>query len=270
MADITVAAFYKFTHLPDYQEMRQPIYDFCFEHGMYGTILLAEEGINSTISGPEEAIQGLLDHLKKDPRLADIKAKFAKHHKSPFRRLRVRLKKEIVTIGVPGTDPLELSGHRVEPKDWNNLIAQEDVILIDTRNDYEFETGTFEGAVDPKIDSFGDFPGWVEENLDPKKHKKVAMFCTGGIRCEKASAYMLKQGYEDVYQLEGGILRYIEETKKEESSWKGDCFVFDYRVCVNHDLAATGHTMCEECQWAIPKDQEACPHCGAMPRKREA
>ncbi len=259
---IVVAAFYKFVPLPDYKELQKPLNDFCFELGLFGTILLAEEGLNSTMSGSKEAIEALLDFLRKDERLADLKAKYSKHHKEPFRRLRVRLKKEIVTMGVEGIDPNEISGTRVDPKDWNELIARDDVILIDTRNDYEFETGRFTGAIDPEIDSFGDFPKYVDENLDPAKHKKVAMFCTGGIRCEKASAYMLSKGFEEVYQLEGGILKYIEEVPKEESSWEGDCFVFDYRVCVDHDLKATGHRMCEACQWAVPKGEDRCAHCG--------
>lgn len=261
MSEIVVAAFYKFVHLPDYKEMRDPIYNFCFEHGLFGTILLAEEGINSTISGSEDAIEGLLDFLRKDPRLSEIKAKFSRHHKTPFRRLRVRLKKEIVTMKVD-VDPTQVSGTRVDPKEWNELIARDDVLLIDTRNDYEYAVGKFKGAIDPDIEEFGAFPEYVKEHLDPKKHKKVAMFCTGGIRCEKASAYMLGKGFEEVFQLEGGILKYIEDVPKEESSWEGDCFVFDYRVCVDHDLAATGHRMCEKCQWAVPQDLNECENCG--------
>jgi UPF0176 protein len=261
MPQTLVAAFYKFASLPDYKEMRQPLIDFCAERDLKGSILLAEEGINSTISGSEQRINELLDHLRQDPRLSDLKAKFAHHEEPPFHRLKVRLKKEIVTLGVPGTDPHKLSGQRIEPEDWNDLIQQDDVILVDTRNDYEFEAGTFEGAIDPQIDAFGEFPDWVKKNLDPKKHKKVAMFCTGGIRCEKASAYMLAEGFEEVYQLEGGILRYLEQTDEPKSTWKGGCYVFDERICVDHDLKTTGHKICDECQWAIPPEADACPHC---------
>lgn len=261
MAKVAVAAFYKFVYLEDYREMRDRIYDFCFEIGLFGTILLAEEGINSTISGSAEGVEALLDYLRRDPRLSDLKAKFSHHTDTPFRRLRVRLKSEIVTIGLD-VDPTAVSGTRVDPKDWNELIARDDVTLIDTRNDYEFAVGKFKGSKDPALDSFGEFPEYVKKNLDPKKHKKVAMFCTGGIRCEKASAYMLKLGFEEVYQLEGGILKYIEDVPKSESMWEGDCFVFDYRVCVDHDLAPTGHRMCEKCQWAVPSEEEVCGNCG--------
>lgn len=262
MPDTVVAAFYKFVRLDDYREMREPIYDFCFEIGLFGTILLAEEGINGTMSGSKEGIEALLERLRQDPRLSDLQAKFSRHYTTPFRRLRVRLKKDIVTMGVD-VDPTVSTGTRVKPKDWNELIARDDVVLVDTRNDYECEVGKFQGAILPDIESFGEFPSYVDQNFNPAKHKKVAMFCTGGIRCEKASAYMLQQGFEEVYQLDGGILKYIEEVPKEQSMWEGDCFVFDYRVCVDHDLAPTGHRMCESCQWAVPAADTVCGNCGA-------
>ena len=260
--DVDVATFYKFVRLDDYRQMRAPLYDFCFEIGLYGTILLAEEGINGSMSGSPEAVDALLEFLRKDPRLADLEAKFSQHDDAPFKRLRVRLKNEIVTFGVHA-DPTVRAGTRVAPEDWNDLIAQDDIVLLDARNDYECDVGTFRGAIEPKIAEFGEFPSYADKNLDPKKHKRVAMFCTGGIRCEKASAYLLGKGFEEVYQLDGGILKYIEAVPREESLWQGDCFVFDYRVCVNHDLAATGHRMCEACQWAVPPGINVCENCGA-------
>ena len=266
MPDTVVAAFYKFVPLADYREMRGPIYDFCFEIGLFGTILLAEEGINGTMSGTKEGVGALLEHLRQDPRLSDLQAKFSRHDTTPFRRLRVRLKKDIVTMGVD-VDPTVLTGTRVKPQEWNELISRDDVVLVDARNDYECEVGKFRGAIVLDIESFGEFPAYVDHHLDPTKHKKVAMFCTGGIRCEKASAYMLGLGFEQVFQLDGGILKYIEEVPEERSMWEGDCFVFDYRVCVDHDLVPTGHRMCESCQWAVAAGDDVCGHCGA-PVKR--
>ena len=260
--DLVVATFYKFVRLNDYREMRTPIYDFCFEIGLFGTILLAEEGINGTMSGSSEAIEALLELLHKDSRLADLEAKFSEHQDAPFKRLRVRLKKEIVTFGVDA-DPNVHAGTRVAPCDWNELVSREDVVLIDVRNDYEFDVGTFRGAIAAQTAEFGEFPSYIEKHLDRRRHKKVAMFCTGGIRCEKASAYMLSIGFEEVYQLDGGILKYIETVPREESMWEGDCFVFDYRVCVGHGLDATGHRMCEACQWAVPPGVSVCRNCGA-------
>lgn len=225
-----VAAFYYFTDLPDYEAMRTPLKEFCDAQQLKGTILLAKEGINSTIAGSREAIDALLSHLRSDRRLQDLEHKESYCQGVPFQRMKVRLKKEIVTLGVPDIDPRYRVGKYVDPKDWNDLIADPDVILIDTRNDYEVEFGTFQGAVNPHIDTFGEFPHYVQEQLNPEKHQKVAMFCTGGIRCEKASAYMLSQGFSEVYHLKGGILKYLEEVPPEESVWEGECFVFDDRV----------------------------------------
>jgi UPF0176 protein len=228
-----VAAFYHFTDLPDYELLRNPLKEFCDAHQLRGTILLAKEGINSTIAGSRVAIDALLAYLRSDPRLQDLEHKESYCQGIPFQRMKVRLKKEIVTLGVPDIDPRHRVGKYVDPQDWNQLIIDPDVIVIDTRNNYEVEFGTFQGAINPDLDAFGEFPNYVKEQLDPQKHQKVAMFCTGGIRCEKASAYMLSQGFSEVYHLKGGILKYIEEVPKEESIWEGTCFVFDDRVSID-------------------------------------
>ncbi len=228
-----VAAFYHFTELPDYESLQNPLKEFCDAHQLKGTILLAKEGINSTIAGTRNAIDAVLEYLRKDPRLQNLEHKESHCQGVPFQRMKVRLKKEIVTLGVPDIDPRYRVGTYVEPKDWNELIADPDVIVIDTRNIYEVEFGTFKGAINPNLETFGEFPQYVQEQLNPEKHQKIAMFCTGGIRCEKASAYMLSQGFSEVYHLKGGILKYIEEVPKEESVWEGDCFVFDDRVSID-------------------------------------
>lgn len=228
-----VAAFYHFTDLPDYQDLRTPLKEFCDAHQLKGTILLAKEGINSTIAGSREAIDALLNYLRSDRRLQGLEHKESYCQGIPFQRMKVRLKKEIVTLGVPNIDPRHQVGTYVSPQEWNDLIADPEVIVIDTRNNYEVEFGTFKGAVNPNLETFGEFPNYVQEHLDPHKHPKVAMFCTGGIRCEKASAYMLSQGFSEVYHLKGGILKYLEEVPKEESVWEGECFVFDDRVSIN-------------------------------------
>lgn len=228
-----VAAFYHFTDLPDYETMRNPLKEFCDAHQLKGTILLAKEGINSTIAGSRAAIDALLSYLRSDPRLQTLEHKESYCQGVPFQRMKVRLKKEIVTLGVPDIDPRHRVGKYVDPKDWNDLIADPEVIVIDTRNNYEVEFGTFQGAINPNLETFGEFPTYVQEQLNPEKHQKIAMFCTGGIRCEKASAYMLSQGFSEVYHLKGGILKYLEEVPSEESVWEGECFVFDDRVSVN-------------------------------------
>ena len=228
-----VVAFYHFTNLPDYEAMRAPLKEFCEDHQLKGTILLAKEGINSTIAGSRETIDALLSRLRSDPRLQNLEHKESYCQGIPFQRMKVRLKKEIVTLGVPDIDPRHRVGKYVAPHDWNALIADPDVILIDTRNNYEVEFGTFQGAINPHIETFGEFPLYVQEQLNPEKHQKIAMFCTGGIRCEKASAYMLSLGFAEVYHLKGGILKYLEEVPPEESNWEGGCFVFDDRVSVN-------------------------------------
>jgi UPF0176 protein len=228
-----MAAFYHFTELPDYKMMRIPLKEFCDTHQLKGTILLAKEGINSTIAGSREAIDAVLAYLRNDPRLQNLEHKESYCQGIPFQRMKVRLKKEIVTLGVPDIDPRHRVGTYIDPQDWNELIADPDVIVIDTRNNYEVEFGTFKNAVNPNLETFGEFPDYVQEQLNPEKHQKIAMFCTGGIRCEKASAYMLSQGFSEVYHLKGGILKYIEEVPKEESIWEGECFVFDDRISID-------------------------------------
>ena len=228
-----VAAFYHFTDLLDYKTLQTPLKDFCDAHQLKGTILLAQEGINSTIAGSRVAIDALLIYLRNDPRLQNLEHKESYCEGIPFQRMKVRLKKEIVTLGVPDIDPKHRVGTYVDPKDWNKLIADSEVVVIDTRNNYEVEFGTFKGAINPNLETFGEFPNYVHEQLNPEKHQKVAMFCTGGIRCEKASAYMLSQGFTEVYHLKGGILKYLEEVPVEESVWEGECFVFDDRVSIN-------------------------------------
>ena len=231
-----VAALYKFAALPDYAALRAPLQDMCDLLEIKGTILLASEGINGTIAGTDAAISGILKFMRADPRLADLEHKESRAEDLPFYRMKVRLKKEIVTMGVDGVDPNETVGTYVDPADWNALISDPDVVLIDTRNDYEVEIGTFEGALNPDTQTFREFPDWVEANKDKLNKPKVAMFCTGGIRCEKASSYMKSVGYEDVYHLKGGILKYLETVQESASKWNGDCFVFDQRVAVKHAL----------------------------------
>lgn len=225
-----VAAFYHFTPLPDYQELRPKLQKLGDRHQLKGTILLAPEGINSTIAGSRQGINALLKYLRSDARFQGLEVKESFCEVLPFQKMLVRLKKEIVTLGVPGIDPNQQVGIYVEPQDWNQLISDPNVVVIDTRNSYEVEFGTFTGAIDPNLKSFREFPDYVAENLQPQPQQKVAMFCTGGIRCEKASAYLLAQGFTEVYHLKGGILKYLEETPPEESLWEGECFVFDDRI----------------------------------------
>lgn len=251
MSNIVVAALYKFVSLPDFHELREPLLDHCLAQNIRGTLLLAEEGINGTVAGGREAIDSLLAYLKADPRLADLSHKESFDSSQPFYRMKVKLKKEIVTMGIDGIDPNEVVGTYVKPKDWNALISDPDVVLIDTRNDYEVEIGTFKGAVDPKTESFRQFPEYVRQNYNPAKHKKVAMFCTGGIRCEKASAFMKREGFEEVYHLEGGILKYLEEVDQSDSLWQGECFVFDNRVSVKQGLEPGEYALCHGCRWPI-------------------
>ncbi len=257
---VVVAALYKFVALPDYRELREPLLDACIAAGVKGTLLLAEEGINGTIAGSREAIDTILKYLKADDRLADIEHKESLDETIPFYRMKVKLKKEIVTMGVGGIDPNSLVGHYVEAKDWNALISDPDVTVIDTRNDYECNIGSFEGAVNPNTTTFREMPDYVKNNLDPAKNKKVAMFCTGGIRCEKSTAYMLSQGFEEVYHLKGGILKYLEEVPKEQSLWQGECFVFDNRVAVDHDLNVGSYDQCHGCRHPITEEQKQSPH----------
>ena len=265
-----VAALYKFVSLPDFNELRKPLFDFCLQHGVKGTLLLAHEGINGTVSGSRSAIDALLGYLKSDSRFAGIEHKESLHEGKPFYRMKVKLKKEIVTMGVEDIDPLKSVGTYVDPKDWNELISDPEVVLVDTRNDYEFEVGTFKNAINPNTESFREFPAYTKKHLDPKKHKKIAMFCTGGIRCEKSTAFMKQQGFDEVYHLKGGILKYLEEVEKEDTLWQGECFVFDNRVTVNHDLERGNYDLCHGCRQPITAEDKAsemfeegvtCPRC---------
>ena len=270
MAEIVVCALYKFVTLDDFQAKKQPLLDFMLKNEIRGTLLLAKEGINGTVAGSRDAINALLDYLRQDPRLAEISYKESYTDSSPFMRSRVKLKNEIVTMGVEGIDPKRVVGTYVKPTEWNQLISAPDVLLVDTRNDYEVQVGTFKNAVNPKTDSFREFPEYVKSHLDPNKHKKVAMFCTGGIRCEKSTAYLKEQGFEEVYHLEGGILKYLEEVPAEQSLWEGECFVFDDRVTVNHQLEKGDYDQCHACRLPITEEDKqsplyqkgvSCPHC---------
>src|SRR6266436_9360232 len=235
-----VAAFYQFAALPDFRELREPLRAICAELRLKGSVLLAHEGINGTLAGSAEGIAALVEELQRgalfDGRLNNLELKFSHAAAMPFQRLKIRLKKEIVTLGDRHTDPTRQVGVYVDPGDWNALIAGPDTLVIDTRNAFEVAMGTFPGAVDPGIRSFGQFKDFAARHLDPAKHQRIAMFCTGGIRCEKASAYLLAQGFSEVYHLKGGILRYLEGMPKQQSRWRGECFVFDERVALGHGL----------------------------------
>jgi UPF0176 protein len=265
-----VCALYRFVTLDDYQSMQKPLQDFLHTNHIKGTLLLAKEGINGTVSGSQDSIQALLNYFDQDPRLAGIEAKFSYDDTQPFYRAKVKLKKEIVTMGVAGIDPKQIVGTYVEPKDWNALISAPDVLLVDTRNDYEVQIGTFKNALNPHTSTFREFPAYVKEHLDPAKHKKVAMFCTGGIRCEKSTAYLKEQGFDEVYHLHGGILKYLEDVPEEESLWQGECFVFDNRVSVNHALEKGSYDQCHACRMPITETDKqhshfkqgiSCHHC---------
>lgn len=295
MSNIVVVALYKFAELPDYREMQPRLQEFCIARKINGTILLAAEGINGTVAGSRPGIDALLKYLRADARLADMEHKESyvdtlpfdrmsfdgmsfdrmsfdrmSFDRMPFDRMKVRLKKEIVTLGVAGVDPNKKVGIYVAPENWNALIADPDVILIDTRNAYEYDIGTFQGARNPHTTTFRQFPAYIKNNLDPAKHKKIAMFCTGGIRCEKASSFMLEQGFEEVYHLQGGILKYLESVPAEQSQWQGECFVFDQRVAVGQGLARGTHEQCYACRHPVSPAEKAspqfqdglsCPHC---------
>ncbi|MBL4775456.1 MAG: rhodanese-related sulfurtransferase [Mariprofundus sp.] len=258
--NIVVAAFYHFASLYDYQAMRAPMQRFCDQHSIKGTLLLAHEGINGTVAGQREDIDALLTYLRNDKRLQKLEHKESTASEWPFYRMKVKLKKEIVTLGIDGVDPNVCVGTYVEPEDWNNIISDPDVLVLDTRNDYEYEIGTFQGAVDPNTSTFRQFPDYVQSHCDPAQHKKVAMFCTGGIRCEKASAYMLQQGFEEVFHLKGGILKYLEKVPEQESLWQGECFVFDDRVAVKHGLLEGDYELCRGCRWPLTAADKQAEH----------
>ncbi|MEM9825271.1 MAG: rhodanese-related sulfurtransferase [Planctomycetota bacterium] len=257
--NVHVCALYRFVALADPASLQQPLRSAMQRHGVRGSLLVAPEGINGTIAGSREGIEAVLQMLARWPDLANIQGKWSRCEGMPFRKIRVRLKKEIVTIGTAEGDPAGFVGTYVDPQDWNALISRDDVTLIDTRNRYETEIGSFAGAIDPQTESFRDFPDYVETNLDPETHLSVAMYCTGGIRCEKATALLKRRGFKNVYHLSGGILRYLAEVNPDESLWRGDCFVFDERVAVDHDLRPSSHVMCHACGWAVSVDDQSHP-----------
>ena len=258
------AALYKFVDLHDYLDLQAPLQAHCVAQGVKGTLLLAREGINGTIAGPEAGIRAVLAFLRADPRLANLQHKESWSPKPPFTRMKVKIKKEIVTLRVPELDPNKTVGQYVKPADWNALLADPEVVLIDTRNDYEVAIGTFKGAVNPQIKNFVQLPAWLESQAhlrtDAPKKPKVAMFCTGGIRCEKSTALMKMRGFEEVYHLEGGILKYLEEIPPEDSLWQGECFVFDERVSVAHGLGVGSHELCRSCRWPLSAQDKLSPH----------
>ncbi|SVA60936.1 uncharacterized protein METZ01_LOCUS113790 [marine metagenome] len=263
-------AFYKFVHFPNYTSFQSKILNFCVERNIKGTILLAEEGINAAAAGTKKNIYELLNFLKTDNRFSDITHKESYSEEIPFHRMRVKLKKEIVSLGRPNINLSNRSGIRVDPKNWNILLADPDVVLVDARNDYEYQIGTFKNAISPKTANFREFPAFIKEKLNTKKNKKIAIFCTGGIRCEKASSYMLSKGFENVYQLNGGILKYMDEIETDKSLWEGECFVFDSRVSVDSELAEGNYEQCYACRRPLSEKELqsnlyqkgiSCPYC---------
>ncbi|MCX7258329.1 MAG: rhodanese-related sulfurtransferase [Polaromonas sp.] len=280
MPDFLTAALYKFVELPDFAELRAPLLACCEAHGVKGTLLLASEGINGTIAGKAEGIHAVLAYLRSDARLTSLEHKEAHAAQMPFYRMKVRLKREIVTLGVPDVHPALMAGEYVKPQDWNQLLDDPALVLVDTRNDYEVSIGTFEGAINPATHSFSELPGWVDQQMaeggklapvDGKK-PKVAMFCTGGIRCEKSTALLRSKGFEEVYHLEGGILKYLETMPQAQSRWQGECFVFDERVSVGHGLAQGDFTLCRSCRDPLSAEDRqsplyelgvSCAHCHA-------
>jgi UPF0176 protein len=270
MTAIVVAALYKFVRLPDFESLRAPLHEIMTANEVRGTLLLALEGINGTIAGPRQGIDTVLAWLRSDPRMGPLETKESCVDENPFYRTKVKLKKEIVTMGVEDIDPTQIVGTYVQPADWNALISDPEVLLVDTRNDYEVQIGTFRNALNPQTTSFREFPAFAKEHLDPQKHRKVAMFCTGGIRCEKSTAFMKQQGFAEVYHLQGGILKYLEDVPQDESLWEGECFVFDNRVTVNHQLEKGSYDQCHACRMPITDEEKAspfyahgisCPHC---------
>lgn len=274
MSNFLVAALYKFVELPDFAAMQKPLFDFCEAHDVKGTLLLAEEGINGTIAGPSAGVQAVLAWLRNDPRLAALTHKESWADEMPFYRMKVKLKREIVTMGVPNIHASTMAGTYVKPEQWNQLIDDPDVVVVDVRNDYEVSIGSFAGAVNPHTASFTEFPQWVRDQSAEggvlNKKSRVAMFCTGGIRCEKSTAYLRTQGFDEVYHLDGGILKYLETVPEEQSRWDGECFVFDERVSVVHGLAPGNYDLCRACRQPLSAADKAselfvdgisCPHC---------
>ena len=255
--EILVAALYKFVEINDLLSLQDNLYNICEENNIMGTILIADEGINGTISGKHNEIKETISSLTNDNRFSNIEIKYSSTDKQPFHRMKVRLKKEIVTIGLPEINPNKKVGKYVKPEDWNELISDPNVVVIDTRNKYETKIGSFQNALDPETSSFREFPDWVKKfkNSEDNNNKKIAMFCTGGIRCEKASSLMKEEGFEDVYHLQGGILKYLETVDKENSLWNGECFVFDQRVCLTDELEVGSYKMCFACRMPITEEE---------------
>jgi UPF0176 protein len=273
MATVLTAAFYKFVDLSDFAAMQAPLLAYCDECKIKGTILLAAEGINGTIAGAPESVHAVLAYLRRDARLADLVHKEAVATQMPFYRMKVRLKREIVTLGVPGVSPTKMAGTYVKPEDWNALLDDPDVVVVDVRNDYEVAIGTFKGALDPQTKSFSELPEWVRREAALRSKPKVAMFCTGGIRCEKSTAFLRAEGFAEVFHLEGGILKYLATVPKEQSRWEGECFVFDERVSVGHGLVPGHHELCRSCREPLGDSERAsslfergvsCPQCYAL------
>ena len=271
---VVIIALYKFTSLPQFEELRLPLQTAARKAGVRGTLLLAHEGINGTLAGCRRAIGSFLERLEREPAIGTLEVKFSFAEEQPFYRMKVRLKKEIVTLGQPAVDPTNTVGNYVDPADWNRLIDDPDTLVIDTRNDYEVSIGTFENAVNPETLSFREFTDFVEDKLKPliedKKPKNIAMFCTGGIRCEKSTSYLLQEGFENVFHLKGGILKYLETIPKDDSKWQGECFVFDGRVSVGHDLQPGSYDMCHACRMPLSSEEKqhpayrpglSCPKC---------
>jgi UPF0176 protein len=257
-----IATFYRFVRIDDPAGLRGRLLDLGRESGLCGTILLAEEGINATIAATGAGVEAFMAQLGLDSRFEGLEARWSQADEQPFARFKVKVKREIVTMGVEGVDPNRSVGEYVEPKDWNDLISRPDVLLIDTRNDYEVGIGTFKGAIDPETPTFRDFPAYVDQTLESEKERPVAMFCTGGIRCEKATAYLRERGFSKVYHLKGGILAYLESTPPDESLWEGDCFVFDERGAVGEGLKTEKYLRCRLCQDPIrPGDSDVCADC---------
>lgn len=268
MTSFLTAALYRFVELPDAAALKGPLQAVCDANAVKGTLLLAQEGINGTIAGTDAGVRAVLAHLRADPRLAALEHKEAWSEKPPFLRMKVRLKKEIVTLGVAGVNPARMAGRYVKPQDWNALISDPAVVLVDTRNDYEVAIGSFKGALDPRVKTFADLPQWLEQQEAAGGalqavgggKPRVAMFCTGGIRCEKSTALMRLRGYEEVYHLEGGILKYLETVPQTQSLWQGECFVFDERVSVGHGLQPGPYDLCRSCRHPVGDAERASPH----------
>jgi UPF0176 protein len=256
----TVCALYQFVRLDDFEAFRTPLRELMVELEVKGTILLALEGLNGTISGSKASIDGVIQFLQDDGRFDNLEIKFSHSEATPFKRLKVKLKKEIVTLGVEHVNPLSSVGTYIAPQDWNALISDPDVVLIDTRNNYEYEIGSFKGAINPNTETFREFPTYTKDNLEQYRGKKVAMFCTGGIRCEKSTAYLKSQGFDTVYHLHGGILKYLEEVDEDQSLWQGECFVFDDRVAVKHNLEQGQYDQCHACRYPITDEDKQHPH----------